>query len=464
MCIQAENRITGYRYWFNNNISEAKHQSLTQSAEIVFQNFIDASELSDGVNVITLQFVDDSLKYSVPVNALFYKARAGSSSNSLITGYRYWFDNDSIATTVNISPAKSAIITAQLNPDNSPAGVNILRFQTIDEKNLWSAPVTVFISGRENKSISKYQYWFNNNTGNIFTIETEKNCMLDLDLALDADSLNDGMNILSISFADDLDSWSTPVHQFFLILKTAENDAHIKNVQYWFDNDISNAKTVITTEKSEIVWLGKIDADNMSIGLHRINVRFMDNRGYWSQALSTFFHKPTNEKYNSIGVNNIRYWVDKDFALLVTKSISEMYSAVSFSDNIDLLNFRGKDAPLYVQFSDTRGLWSVPVSDSVFVPVNVGFVPVNDFSGEGSLHIFPNPNKGEFTVSAGLELRSALLKITDLTGRVCYLQTGALHSETTLKPENLKCGIYFVSLKDLHNNAPILISKMIVAE
>ena len=70
----------------------------------------------------------------------------------------------------------------------------------------------------------------------------------------------------------------------------------------------------------------------------------------------------------------------------------------------------------------------------------------------------------EFTVSAGLELSNALLKVTDLTGRVCYLQTGALHSETTLKPENLKCGIYFVSLKDLHNNASVRISKMIVAE
>lgn len=463
ICVQAQNRITGYRYWFNGDIATLVTANVNSQTEMQLDAIVNTDDLAQGINKFTIQFLDSESKYSVPITSFFLKLPVSSSEKSLITGYRYWMNNDTVATFVNITPVAEANITAQINLENAVNEVHIFRFQTIDNKNLWSAPITAFIFKRQNLKMQKYQYWFNNNIEEAVTTEAGNDRNFFLTLPIDTAQLNDGMNMLNVRFADDLNIWSSTLTQFFYKIKVAAGETnHVKSVEYWFDNDIAEAVKTNLQPNSDILWLGSLNTDAVSAGLHRINIRFTDERSLQSQVLSAFFMKPTNEKYDNLVIDKMRYLMGNNFSLMVMHALQEATAAVSYNNDIDLTNFRGLHAPLLVQFGDTRGLWSVPAADSVLVPVNVGVEPVPVFPGEGVLRIFPNPNKGEFTVSINNEITNGILTVSDIAGRVCYMQTGAVKSETKLKLLNFGNGVYFVTLKDIQNNSISGLSKMII--
>ncbi len=90
------NVITGYRYWLNEDFSNARFTAInsTTAAKSFMEN-IDLSMFQSGSNhALKIQFQDASGLWSAVQSTFFRNSGGGTILFNAITGYRYWFDGN----------------------------------------------------------------------------------------------------------------------------------------------------------------------------------------------------------------------------------------------------------------------------------------------------------------------------------------------------------------------------------
>ncbi|MDD3080550.1 MAG: PKD domain-containing protein [Paludibacter sp.] len=363
--ISAQNNIAGYEYWFNKNIDARTQQPVAKINQADLQLEIPTDGLQDGLNWVNLRFYDDSLKYSTTLSQFFFKTKASESIVNRVTGYRYWFNNDSTTTLVQINPATENDIIAQVDINSLKRGMNLFHFQAIDDHGVCSSPVSRFFFGREAMLITGYRYWFNDNMAEVQEVTIQGAHTANIENVLNVESLSEGINMVHISFMDDQNQWSSPVSQFFYKMKSGSSDmATVKSYKYWFDNDIENVKTETISPETEIQLAAELETGDIVAGLHKINMMFEDSKGLFSQPVSSFFYKPTNAATSSdIQITAYEYWLDNDFD---QKHLTELTSSVDPMNLTVRLNMSEADIAnhqFHFRSLDTRGLWSNATTD-----------------------------------------------------------------------------------------------------
>jgi PKD repeat protein len=219
-----------------------------------------------------------------------------------------------------------------------------------------------FLGAQSQTNIVLYEYWFDNDFSNVTVVNTTPSAQLQLALTIPTNNLPTGIHTFHIRTKDNVGRYSSVLSQFFY--KTPESFSANNNLveyEYWFDNDYSNAQTIVTTNTSQVNINSLIDAQTLVSGIHTFHIRFKDASGLWSSVLSQFFYK-TPESYSTN--NNLveyEYWFDNDYSnsqTIVTANTSQ----VNINSLIDAQSLNSGIHTFHIRFKDASGLWSSVLS------------------------------------------------------------------------------------------------------
>jgi RHS repeat-associated protein len=137
----ANNKIQAYEYTFNSDTPI--YQTVSQTDSLVLNVGLSTASLQSGLNTFHIRFQDLNGQWSVVKSQYFYKPRACNLPN-LITAYRYWFNDDSTFTNIQLDSAVNPLtMTTQVQvPTSVPSGFNLIHFQFKDTCGLYSVAIT----------------------------------------------------------------------------------------------------------------------------------------------------------------------------------------------------------------------------------------------------------------------------------------------------------------------------------
>lgn len=371
-----QNSIQSYEYWFNGNYAAKQLQTVVPAAQYTLNTAIPTNALPAGLHVFNVRFKDDSARYSPTISQFFYKQSVAASGTAAMNAYQYWFDNQfASAVTQSVATAATLQLNVPLSATALPDGLHLLHIRFRDNANQWSSTVSQFFykaatvsSGSENK-MQAYQYWFDGNYAQASTVSISPASEYQLSAALPTASLSEGLHVLHVRFKDQRNQWSSAISQFVYTAKAAAGTANnaLRNMQYWFDNDVSKAqiKPLSTTPVVQVTDM--LDANSLPDGLHILHLRFADTVGQWSSTISQFFYKSAAVGVTTNVVSGYRYWFnDEGSGSMVFHNVPEQ-NPLLLNATIDMGCLTLGANRLHIQFLDKTGLWSTPLTDTISV-------------------------------------------------------------------------------------------------
>lgn len=212
---QAQN-ITGYRYWFNDNAAGATVVDLSAAPVYDTQFVLNSAGLAPGHHLATIQLRDANGHWSAPWSEQFVQRAA------TVNAIEYWFD-DAVAdaTTANVTPGATPLITAPFNAAELPVGMHTVTMRTVDAFGLRSVPHTVHFT-RSGGPITGYEYWIDDDVNDRVSNNIGPANTVELITALPL-STAEGEHLFTIRFRDAEGGWSVPLlNTFSFIVGTDE--------------------------------------------------------------------------------------------------------------------------------------------------------------------------------------------------------------------------------------------------
>ncbi len=383
--------ITGYEYWIDSDLSSRVKVAVSPVKTYTLNTQISLQNISTGLHVFNVRFVDDSSRYSGTTSAFFYKAPLSNGVSSIST-VQYWFDeNYGNAVSQNITGGM-VDFNQLINTEALSTGLHIINIRFKDLQGRWSSTLTQFffklpLASSPENLITAWQYWIDDKYDLRITNNVAGQKILILSQLIDMNSLNNGLHAISIRMKDNKGYWGSTLTQFFYKTPAVSPLGNtINKVQYWFDNDYSAAvtQTVSPQAVSSIELLP--GTAQLATGLHTFQVRTQDAAGFWSGTISHFFFKPAP---NSVSDNKIiayRYWVNKNDAQKVSVQLGEGVQPFDLALLVNLDSLSEGKHTIHFQFKDLKGVWSSVTSDSLNVPAFIKYT----FIGSGNWNVAAN--------------------------------------------------------------------------
>ncbi len=143
---------------------------------------------------------------------------------------------------------------------------------------------------------------------------------------------------------------------------------NIVKAEYFFDDDpgFGNASSITFTADNFQDIEYTIDLSDVTLGLHRLYLRVMDENGKWSHLQSRPVLVENTETYREI--TNVEYFLDSEpgFGNGTTIPIGKNLE-VNIFPTINLTNISEGLHRLYIRAKDNKGKWSMPQSRPVLV-------------------------------------------------------------------------------------------------
>jgi len=381
-----------------------------------------------------------------------------------IKQYEYWLDTDYASRqTIPITPAANLDISTSIQLNGLKTGYHALNFRFLDTNNAYSAISTQYVEAFSAiPQVSSYEYWFDDTFSTKTSVSISPAYAFNL-MNLDISSVPDGLHLVAIRFLD-VAGKSSAV-QYGRVFKSGGNNTEANSIsgyRYWLDSNFaSNTFKDLNASVPGINFNENIDLTAFPKGgSHLLNIQFKDKMGLWSTIQSANLTNTGGGTVNFNVMSGFRYWVENDFANSLYKDINPALACVSIDESIDLKNFNGNNRLLNVQFKDASGLWSPVVTDTVNVLTNVGFDQIR--FDRDNIQVYPNPNKGEFTISMNREIKDVSLYITNTVGEILYIEHNNVFTSQLIQLNTLKPGIYFVHLVDSKSGKTLNASKMVI--
>lgn len=205
--MQGQN-ITGYRYWFNDDVDAATVVDLAPQPEAEAELVLNSAALPFGHHLATIQFRDADGHWGAPWTEHF--TRKGGTVNTL----EYWFD-DAIgaSSTMSITPGEVAQIDAQLDISALPVGFHTVSARTIDAQGERSVPYTIGFA-RNGGLVTGYEYWIDDAIADRTGGSAGPASVVDLVANLPVPT-TDGPHTFTIRFRDADGGWSVPLSSTF---------------------------------------------------------------------------------------------------------------------------------------------------------------------------------------------------------------------------------------------------------
>ena len=298
-----------------------------------------------------------------------------------VTRYEYWFDQNYVSkVTANISPVQSYSFNQVISSSGLAAGVHEFNIRFADDSLRWtSVQSQYFIRNTQAsvlKTITDYEYWFDNNYSNATNQSISPQSQFTLNTLLSTSPLNDGLHVFNIRFKDSQGEWSEVQSQYFIRNTQASVSKSITGYEYWFDNNYSNATNQSISPQSQFTLNTLLSTSPLNDGLHVFNIRFKDSQGEWSEVQSQYFIRNTQASVSNI-IIAYRYWFDSD-SIFFTAVLPIPIHDYTFAGNISMVQIPKGQHIVHFQFQDSTNRWSLVTSDSVFKnPLPVAYFSAN---------------------------------------------------------------------------------------
>ncbi len=305
MSVRGQNMISQYEYWFNQDYGAKVVQSISPAPLFHLNTLIPTSGLTKGLNTLHIRFRDDSLHYSPTLSHFFFKLHAGAPSpQSLVSEYEYWFDDQYASRVVVPLTAASGFYLNALIP---------------------------------------------------------------------ASGLAAGFHSLHLRFRDDSLQYSPVISGFFFQVRADTvtavlPDRTLSGCEYWFDDNVANkVQLSFPGSAAEEHLVTAINTAAIPFGLHRFNIRFLDNAGLWSIVDCRFFYKMNADttSYPSNLITAYRYWFDGNDSGMVTHILTSPVQQLILLDSLDMTMIWKGQHTVHFQFMDLSGLWSAVNTDTI---------------------------------------------------------------------------------------------------
>jgi PKD repeat protein len=218
--LPAEQQLTGYEFWFNNNYGNKKSTTITPAILHQIDDSIDASGLAEGLNTINLRYRHNSGVYSNTLTKFFYRNNGVFKTDKNLVSYEYWFNhqyNDRV-TSAFVSAPRQELLTL-IDASSLQEGLNLFNIRFKDETGIYSAHLTEYfyrlmLTNVEGNRITAVEYWFNNDYANRVLTHPDPSSTVDIVTNIDASLLSEGLNILHIRAKDEKGIYSATLSEF----------------------------------------------------------------------------------------------------------------------------------------------------------------------------------------------------------------------------------------------------------
>lgn len=224
--------ITGYRYWFNDNVAAAMMVDLAPTPMVDQELTLNSASLPVGHHLVTIQFRDADGLWSAPWTSLF--AQRGTTVDAL----EYWFNDDvASSTTVNVTPGAAPLMNAALASTTLPVGFHTVTVRTVDGRGEHSVPYTANFT-RNGGAITGYEYWLDDAIADRTSADIGPAGTVDLIEALPVPT-TEGEHLFTIRFRDADGGWSVPLSSTFSFSVGLDEIAGVSNYLL-FPNPVSD--------------------------------------------------------------------------------------------------------------------------------------------------------------------------------------------------------------------------------
>jgi hypothetical protein len=205
--------------------------------------------------------------------------------------------------------------------------------------------------------IDAVRYWFDNGfaTRTNFILDASNNLSFSRDV--DISALADGLHTFHIQFRDDTTWTSVSSDIFFKVPVTSTGSAVM---QYWFDNNFDNAKTINLSNTKDVSLITNVSVAGLSDGLHTIHTRFRPQGTTWTSVSSDIFF--TGKLPAGSEIVEFKYWYNHDS--LAAKTIQVGHSTDYFFD-IDIEGLPNGQHIFNGKFKDASGIWTNIEQDTI---------------------------------------------------------------------------------------------------
>lgn len=434
----AQNNISNYQYWFDNDFSSQVYTTVTPTENLELHAAISLETLSDGLHVFNIRFRDEQERWSTTSSDFFYY---NELSDNTIIAYQYWFDNNlDTQTTESVSQTAQLQLQTSIAIDALKDGLHLFSIRFKDDKGRWSAPQNQFFYYNQltDSNIISYQYWFDNDLDTQATESVSPTGFLQLQTAIVLESMGDGLHLFSIRFKDNKGRWSVPQNQFFYYNRLT--DSEIVAYQYWFDDAIENQTQVWVTPKRHLQFTEIISISDIDLGLHLFSIRFKDTTGKWSVPVNQFIYKMNPVVDNTI--TGYRYWINDAFENAVYVPIDSPLEVLKLNEDINFPVLAVGDYTIHFQFKDLSDRWSIVTSDD-FTLTTLSVIETNF---EKSITAYPNPTKQSVYIDLSTVFNGTVLKVFDATGQLLQQESYNNQQSFKLNLNAYSNGVYYIMI------------------
>ncbi|MCC6838631.1 MAG: T9SS type A sorting domain-containing protein [Flavobacteriales bacterium] len=200
--------ITGYRYWFDDDVDAATTVDVTPTPELDAALSLNSAALPAGHHLATIQFRDADGHWGAPWTEHF--TQKGGTVNAL----EYWFNDDvANAATASVTPGTAPLITTPLDATALSVGFHTVTVRSVDAAGERSVPYTVAFA-RNGGVITGYEYWIDEAIADRTTGNIGPAGVVDLIDNLPVPT-TDGSHLFTIRFHDADGGWSVPLSSAF---------------------------------------------------------------------------------------------------------------------------------------------------------------------------------------------------------------------------------------------------------
>lgn len=380
-----------------------------------------------------------------------------------IKQYEYWLDNDYAGKqTVSITATANLELDALVPINGLKQGLHTFNIRFLDTNNRYSSIVTKHIEAfTANPKIVSYEYWFDDAYASKTQVPLSALSVVEVK-DVNISSLSNGYHTMNFRFSDNSSKWSAV--QRNRILKSSGSTMQSNTIsayKYWVDADIANSISKdVSSVTSHLNLNENIDLSVFPVGYHVLNIQFKDCMGIWSSIQRKYIYNAGQGTLLKNAITNYRYWTDSNFSKSISRMVNPALAFVSVDEYIDLTEFKGDNRKLYVQFKDALGMWSSITTDTVSVigSTGVGNVRLDD----GTVNVFPNPNKGRFGISTTKMIADVNISVFNSLGESIYVEHSNLYNGNTIDLKNVQPGIYYLQIVDTKNANNVITKKIIL--
>ncbi len=209
MCSAQAQQLDGYRFWFNDDVSNAVTTDVAATTELTIAEAWPVGSLPPGHHRVSIQVRDTSGDWSVPQTRYF--TRTGQP----ISSYRFWVNDDvAVITTGTIGPNMVVDLNSVVDPGQLTKDFNTVTIQFQDADGAWSVPVTSSFV-KNTGLVNGYAFWIDDDITNSISGTIGPDDLVDLIADLPT-GVPAGEHTFTIRFSGANGTWSVPLTTTFI--------------------------------------------------------------------------------------------------------------------------------------------------------------------------------------------------------------------------------------------------------